>query len=319
MYTSLNQVLSIVITIFISSFYLYFFRDVKSALIMLVYVFLINLTIGFYNTFSGVHFVYISPDHFHYTNYFPSGFYGQPNDYISLIVVCFFSLNLLFVNRKYSFLVLILSSVPVIYLIEQAGARSAFLAVLVFISLHILLSILMVRKLIYKFRLLFGLFMFFFIFVFIFFYALQFELILNIYNYYFYSESNVSSDIYRLESLYLLLNGSINLFFFPKGPGSSLQLLGNNPHNLIAELLYEYGIIVMFLYVSSLFFYLFRKRVDLRKLQYYVPYSLGMLLISLTSSSIIREKVYWLIIFLVFFNDIIKRDIKTKNYKVYEV
>jgi hypothetical protein len=116
-----------------------------------------------------------------------------------------------------------------------------------------------------------------------------------------------------------LLNGSINLFFFPKGPGSSLQLLGNNPHNLIAELLYEYGIIVMFLYVSSLFFYLFRKRVDLRKLQYYVPYSLGMLLISLTSSSIIREKVYWLIIFLVFFNDIIKRDIKTKNYKVYEV
>jgi hypothetical protein len=100
MYTSLNQVLSIVITIFISSFYLYFFRDVKSALIMLVYVFLINLTFGFYNTFSGVHFVYISPDHFHYTNYFPSGFYGQPNDYISLIVVCFFYLNLLFVNRK---------------------------------------------------------------------------------------------------------------------------------------------------------------------------------------------------------------------------
>jgi hypothetical protein len=109
------------------------------------------------------------------------------------------------------------------------------------------------------------------------------------------------SDFYRLSSYHKLLNGALQNAFLPNGPGASIVLIRSNAHNIVGELIYDYGIFILFYYLYLLFFFMFTKFTNLKLMNFYIPNAIGLLIISIASSSIIREKIYWVFIFLLYF------------------
>jgi len=300
-FDTIRQIFSINIAIIITGLFISIYKDVKTILISLFAVFLINTVFGYFNIISGIHFIEIDQIHFRYTRYFPSGFYGNPNDFITLIIVSFFASVLLFSQAKNHFLYFMILAFITFPLVIYSDSRAGLLTFFIFSGLYIIFFSFNISSYLYKFKFLYTVFFFFGFLSLIFVYIYFYEYIYYLYLLRFYNDSNFLSDFYRLSSYHKLLNGALQNAFLPNGPGASIVLIRSNAHNIVGELIYDYGIFILFYYLYLLFFFMFTKFTNLKLMNFYIPNAIGLLIISIASSSIIREKIYWVFIFLLYF------------------
>lgn len=253
----------------------------------------ITIIIAVLNVFFGVYLVDVESDLLRYGN-IPLGFFGNPNDFATFVVMGIFGLFLGWTISKTINIVELISVLFSIYLIYLAGSRGSLIGILVFVLLFTIFHLIDRISRNHSWVLMLSIIVVaIFSYLFIFLPEGLISFLLNIFS----SEETIVSDIYRIR----IVNESIRMFLDSKllgvGPLVTTQLLNINPHNLLVEILVDYGLVVFSLFmvilVSNLVVISKSKRIFNRVLVYSIIPSF--LVIGITSSSMFRIRYAWVL------------------------
>lgn len=301
-----NILITIIVAILINDL-----DDIKKISGILILALVINIALGLYNVISGIQFIDVDYIHIRYGN-IPMGFYDNPNDYATLIflgiIAIFLNLSLNMKNIVFKIMIVLIG----VYLIYSNSSRGNLFGILVFIS--IFLTSLVFHKKIKRYHNLFMLIFLIVLFTLGYFIILDFESIISIFNIE-NDSSTLQSDYYRLKLITDGFSSIVSSFGLGTGTGTSIKINNINLHNMFLELAVEYGIIVglgfVWLCLKPLLDpkYLYNKYVSSLMYAFFPSF----IIVSISSSSILRETYMWVVIVLIYLTfEIISRQVKGK-------
>lgn len=117
-----------------------------------------------------------------------------------------------------------------------------------------------------------------------------------------FSEKEYYSDLYRINIIKETFKLAYNNMFLGMGPGGSTLTIGINPHFLFIEILVDYGIIILYLILNSLLdiFKINTFNMDRFTKSIIIAFVIGFIAISIASSSLIRVRIAWIMLSIVF-------------------
>lgn len=115
--------------------------------------------------------------------------------------------------------------------------------------------------------------------------------------------TTTADDLFRVDRITDTILLSLNPgFLIGNGPGATLEIIGYSPHCSVFELLSDYGIVVFasLLALSAPFFSAFAKRGGLMNRVLLTAFPVFFLMVSFTSSSMLRIHCVWVILAILF-------------------
>ena len=115
--------------------------------------------------------------------------------------------------------------------------------------------------------------------------------------------SNAQSNLTRVELIIQSFELITDYAMMGCGAGQSVQYLGTNAHNLFLELFIEYGFVIggIFVYMLvSIFARFFHRRIPAGERAFCFSFTCSFIIISISSSSINRLRIMWVLLVLVF-------------------
>ena len=187
-----------------------------------------------------------------------------------------------------------------IYLILRIGSRSGYMSLVICGAMIIYLNL--IYKFIHnnktKIFLNFVLISFMlFNLIGIFYNNTLFDILENI-----FGGNNYYSDLQRLTIMKEAFQLGYKRLFLGLGPGVSTLMLGINPHLLFLEILVDYGFIILGLFLKVLFEILKINFSSINKFtkSIIVSFIIGFITISIASSSIIRIRIAWIMLAIIY-------------------
>lgn len=261
---------------------------------------LLSILASIYELQTGNHLVKLSEEYIRIygTNIF--GFQVNINDNVTALLMGMFALLILIAENKRYILWKCIALLITIYLILKIGSRSGYM------SLVVCGTVIIYLNLIYKFihnnktKM-------FLNFVFISFMLLG---LIGI----FYDNTLLSvlenvfggndyySDLQRLTIIKDTFQLGYKRLFLGLGPGVSTLMVGINPHLLFLEILVDYGFIILILFLKVLFEILKINFFSINKFtkSIIVSFIIGFIAISIASSSIIRIRIAWIMLAIIY-------------------
>jgi teichuronic acid biosynthesis protein TuaE len=312
---SIEGIFSLLVNIVVVLFLLIAIKD-KQQVSFYIKAIRIGLIITFYfafqNVYLGSYVIDIDPDLIRYRNV-PVAFFGNPNDYATFLVICIFSIFVdSVIKRKITFsdILLIITS---IFFLSQSGSRSSIVALLFFILMLVFYWILerMTKKSNFSYHTAILITMIPTIFLILF-----PELFFNIITAIISNEQNIISDIYRLS----IIKSSIALFLqsglLGVGALNSTLVLGINPHNMIIEILTDYGIFIYLGYLIATYIILTNAKEGSNSSSKIVIYSIipSYFILSNASSSMLRIRYSWILFAIIYIYAILSKN-RERDFK----
>ena len=117
-----------------------------------------------------------------------------------------------------------------------------------------------------------------------------------------FGDKAIHSDLRRLAILNEGIRHAYERMFVGLGPGVVTSKIGTNPHFLLLEILADYGVIILFLFLGVL---MTLAKVSHLQVKPQIKstmsaFSLGFITISVASSSLIRVRVVWIVLAIMF-------------------
>lgn len=296
--------LSLVINIFIVTMLILNVENIKDLIFFnkaLILGLIINLTIAFWEMFTGNHIITLSPNQLINHNSKVLGVFSNVNDLATFISMGIISVILNYSLSKNNGIFTIMIIIASVFVLIESGARAPLYGMLLYTISFVLFYLLLIlytrsKQVFYllKYLIIFsGTLSVILIFSFI--SIEEFILMAS-------SPGNQESDMFRLNLIKLALEGFVNSAFLGMGPGQSITLLGINVHNFFIEIMSEYGIIIIsgiviiFGYLLNAYKWGIPKMVALSILSFPPAF----MLISISSSGANRIRAVWILITLMF-------------------
>ena len=115
--------------------------------------------------------------------------------------------------------------------------------------------------------------------------------------------TTTADDLFRVDRIRDTILLSLNPgFLIGNGPGATLEIMGYSPHCSVFELLSDYGIVVFASLLALLmpFFSAFAKKGSLMNRALLTAFPVFFLMVSFTSSSMLRIHCVWVILAILF-------------------
>lgn len=303
-------------------FVCYVIHDARSFAIIrnaMVGVLIVNTMIGVFEVITGIHF---SETESIWTANSTRAFQSNPNEYATTLYCAMMGVMLLSLQKKLELKLKILLVCSIICIITS-HSRGILGAVIIFCLAYCLMEIYYYFKgniNFIKLLLIIGLGLGGYIVV-----SGMFMDILNWLVGNFSGKGNFTSDMYRIQ----LIKGGMELFLescgVGIGAGQSIYLLKMNLHNFLLEMLVEYGIVV-FLGVLFILWYIWRisfeKCIPRKNRCIYFALIPSVIMASITSSSINKFKLFWVMLIMFYMSKYYladNRDKTSRERNVYEI
>ncbi len=259
-----------------------------------------SLAVSIYELRTGNHLVTLDAHYSRIFDYNAFGFQVNVNDNTSaLFIGMFLILVSIIITPKYrlgkAFILLI-----TFYVIVEIGSRTGMGSIL--LSGSLFLYTYFVSKVVHRRKLRFIVdFAFFTLILFgltaVFYDNDLISVIIGI-----YGDKAVYSDQSRLEILRAGIYYASERFFFGLGPGVVTFKIGTNPHFLFMEILADYGFIILFLFLGVIMTIAKTNhlQVEPQLKSTMIAFALGFITISVASSSLIRVRVVWIVLAIMF-------------------
>ncbi len=303
-------------------FVCYVIHDARSFGIIrnaMVGVLIVNTIIGVFEVITGIHF---SETESIWTANSTRAFQSNPNEYATTLYCAMMGVMLLSLQKKLELKLKILLACSIICIITS-HSRGILGAVIIFCLAYCLMEIYYYFKgniNFIKLLLIIGLGLGGYIVV--------SGMLMDILNWLagnFSGKGNFASDMYRIR----LIKGGMELFLescgVGIGAGQSIYLLKMNLHNFLLEMLVEYGIVV-FLGVLFILWYIWRisfeKCIPRKNRCIYFALIPSVIMASITSSSINKFKIFWVMLIMFYMSKYYLADNRNKTSQernVYEI
>lgn len=230
------------------------------------------------------------------SNNIVSTLFGQPNDASTNMFLCLIATFICVFYKKGNQVLNFATIILLLYCVNLMESRSVFIGCILFIMFSFLFYIMIKVFNSNKFG----------------FYLLCFTLlsIFIIISIIFLSEysitgiiktngnsGNTESDLYRYYIMIHVIKNAGKSFFLGLGPGISTILLGINPHNMLLEILADYGFIVFggVVWILGRFISTYKTNLPDKIKSIMMAFVPSFLMVSIASSSALRLRLVWVL------------------------